>query len=66
MNITIYNHVKKQKNRFVFPNKLCYYVIAFHYGIEFPLKKESLSITTFIRIGHSFNSNYENKICDSY
>ena len=33
--------------------------LAFHYGIEFPLKKESLSITTFIRIGHSFNSNYE-------
>lgn len=33
--------------------------LAFHYGIEFLLKNELLSIITFLRIGHSFNSNYE-------
>jgi hypothetical protein len=39
--------------------------LAFHYGIEFPLKNELFSITPFLRIGHSFNSNYE-KIVDPY
>ncbi len=33
--------------------------LAFHYGLEFPLKNELFSITPFLRIGYSFNSNYE-------
>jgi hypothetical protein len=53
-------------NSQVFLTNVSYYANynywTIHYGIEFPFKNELFSIIPFLRIGHSFNSNYEKTV----